>query len=144
MFTATNWIVWAFASAIFAAFTAIFAKIGIKNIDSDFATLIRTAFISLILFIFVRLTGKLQNPFAVPKVSLLFILLSAFTTGLSWVCYFRALKIGEASKVAPIDKFSIVLVVIFSVIFLGERPALKDWIGIALISLGVVFLAIKR
>lgn len=129
---------------MFAALTAIFAKIGIQNVDSDLATLIRTAIIMVVLSVFVWLTGKWSNPLLLTSKTWLFLGLSGLATGASWACYFRALKIGEASKVAPIDKLSLVLVVIFAVIFLNERPSLKDWTGIAMVAGGVILLAIKR
>jgi transporter family protein len=138
------WILWAILSAVFAAFTAIFAKIGIQDIDSDLATLIRTAFIMIIITLFVWFTGKWRNPFELTARTWLFLCLSAITTGASWICYFRALKIGDASKVAPIDKFSVVLVAIFAVILLGEKPSLKEWLGIAMVSGGVITLALAR
>lgn len=139
-----GWIYWALLSAVFAALTAIFAKIGIQGVDSDLATLVRTAIIIVVLAAFVWLAGKWSNPFNLPGKTWLFLTLSGLATGASWVCYFRALQIGEASKVAPIDKLSLVLVAIFAVIFLGERPSFKDWTGIALVASGVLVLAIKR
>lgn len=139
-----SWFYWALLSAVFAALTAIFAKIGIKNVDSDFATLVRTVIIFFVLTAFVLLTKKWTNPFSLQSQTWLFLLLSGLATGASWLCYFRALKLGEASSVAPVDKFSVVLVAIFAVIFLGERPGLKDWLGIALVGLGVVVLALKK
>lgn len=135
---------WAFLSAIFAALTAIFVKLGVQEVDSDLATLIRTAIILLVLVAFVMLTGKWSNPLTLTARTWWFLTLSALATGASWVCYFRALKLGEASKVAPIDKFSIVLVVLFAVLFLGERPSLREWSGIAMIAGGVLILAFRR
>jgi bacterial/archaeal transporter family protein len=140
----SNWFYWALLSAVFAAMTAIFAKIGIKNVDSDFATLVRTVIIFFVLTAFVILTKKWTNPFTLQGKTWLFLLLSGLATGASWVCYFRALKIGNASSVAPVDKFSVILVAIFAVIFLGERPGMKDWFGIALVGAGVVVLALKK
>jgi transporter family protein len=131
-------------SAVFAALTAIFAKIGIQGVDSDLATLIRTAVIIVVLSVFVASTGKWSNPFALPARTWLFLGLSGLATGASWVCYFRALKIGDASKVAPVDKFSLVLVAVFAFAFLGERPSLREWTGIAMVAGGVLVLAIKR
>src|ERR1700709_990486 len=119
MATSASWLYWAFLSAIFAALTAIFAKIGIQGVDSDLATLIRTAIIIVVLSVFVTYTGKWTNPFELSSKTWLFLGLSGLATGASWVCYFRALKIGDASKVAPIDKFSVVLVAVFAVCFLG-------------------------
>lgn len=144
MATTGEWFYWAFLSAVFAAFTAIFAKIGLRDVDPDFATLVRTAVIIVVLFVFVRLAGKWQNPLALHPRTLAFLCLSGLATGASWVCYFRALQLAEASRVAPIDKLSVVLVAIFAVLFLHERPAPKDWLGIAMVATGVVVLAIKR
>ena len=138
------WLPWALGSAVFAALTAIFAKIGLEGIDSDFATLVRTFVIVAVLGAFVASTGKWRNPFALPPKSVMFLVLSAFATGASWVCYFRALKIGEAAKVAPVDKLSVVLVAIFAVAFLGERPIPREWVGIALVALGVLVLSFRR
>jgi transporter family protein len=139
-----NWFLWAFLSAVFAALTAIFAKVGLESVDSDLATLIRTIIILAVLAAFLYATGKLSNPFELPARTWCFLTLSGLATGASWSCYFRALKIGDASKVAPVDKFSVVLVVLFSVVFLNERPSLREWFGICLISLGVLAIAIKR
>ena len=144
MTSSAGWIFWAMLSAIFAAFTAIFAKIGIQGVDSDLATLVRTAIIIVVLSLFVWLTGKWSNPFALPSKTWVFLSLSGLATGASWVCYFRALQLGEASKVAPIDKFSLVLVALFAVAFLGERPSLREWSGIVMVAGGVLVLAIKR
>jgi transporter family protein len=138
------WVFWALGSAGFAALTAIFAKIGIRGIDSDLATLVRTCVILVVLSAFVWFTGKWSNPFALSGKTLTFLTLSGLATGASWVCYFRALQMGEASKVAPIDKLSLVLVAFFAVIFLGERPSLREWTGIAMVAGGVLVLAIKR
>jgi transporter family protein len=140
----TGWVYWALLSAIFAALTAIFAKIGIQGVNSDLATLIRTSIIIVILSAFVILTGKWSNPFALPSKTWLFLGLSGLATGASWVCYFRALQIGDASKVAPVDKLSLVLVAIFAFAFLGERPGAREWAGIAMVAGGVLVLALKR
>ncbi|TMA95479.1 MAG: EamA family transporter [Deltaproteobacteria bacterium] len=123
------WFHWALLSAVFASLTAIFAKIGLEGVDSDFATLIRTVIILFAITWFVLYTGKWSDPFALRPKTLTFLTLSGLATGASWVCYFRALQIGDAAKVAPVDKLSVVLVAIFAVIFLGERPAAKDWLG---------------
>ena len=140
----SSWFVWALLSAVFASLTAIFAKIGLAGVDSDLATLIRTAIIIVVLSVFVYFTGKWSNPFTLAPKTWLFLTLSGLATGASWVCYFRALKIGDASKVAPVDKFSLVLVAIFAVAFLGERPSMREWVGIAMIGGGVLLLALKR
>ena len=139
-----DWFFWALLSALFAAFTAIFAKIGLQGIDSDYATLIRTIVIIGVLTAFVYLTGKWSNPFELRPKTLLFLTLSGLATGASWVCYFRALKVGEASKVAPVDKLSLVLVAIFAFVFLGERPGVREWLGILMVAGGVVVLGFRR
>ena len=139
-----GWFQWALLSAVFAAMTAIFARLGLAGIDSDFATLVRTCVILVVLAVFVVVTGKWTNPLALEPRSTMFLVLSGLATGASWVCYFRALKIGEASKVAPVDKLSVVLVAVFAVLFLHERPSVKDWLGIALVGAGVLLLALKR
>ena len=138
------WLPWALGSAVFAALTAIFAKIGLEGIDSDFATLVRTVVIVFVLGAFVTLAGKWRNPLTLPVRSLTFLVLSALATGASRVCYFRALKIGEASQVAPVDKLSVVLVAVFAVLILGERPSLREWSGIGLVAAGVLMLSIRR
>jgi len=139
-----TWFIWALLSAVFAALTAIFAKIGLTGIDSDLATLVRTGIIAVVLAAFVFATGKWTNPMTLPAKTLLFLLLSGLATGASWVCYFRALKVGEASKVAPVDKLSLVLVAVFAVLFLHERPSVRDWLGILMVGAGVLVLALKR
>ena len=144
MNSSTSWFYWAILSAVFAALTAIFAKIGIQGVDSDLATLIRTAIIIVVLSLFVMYAGKWSNPFELSAKTWLFLTLSGLATGASWVCYFRALKIGEASKVAPVDKLSLVLVAVFAFAFLGERPSLREWTGIAMVACGVLALAFKR
>ncbi|SIQ72657.1 transporter family protein [Aeromonas sp. RU39B] len=139
-----SWVLWALLSAVFAALTAILAKVGIQGMDSDLATLIRTLVIVAVLSVFVVMTGKWSNPANLPAKSWLFLILSGLATGASWVCYFRALKVGQAYQVAPIDKLSVVLVVVFAALFLGERPVPKDWLAIAMIAGGVLLLAIRR
>lgn len=140
--TAT-WQVWAFLSAIFAALTAIFAKVGVEGINSDLATLIRTVIVLITLSAILFATGQLTQPGPISGKSWLFLLLSGLGTGASWICYFRALKLGPATLVAPIDKLSVVLVALFGAVFLGERPSAYGWIGIALISAGAVLIAVK-
>ena len=144
MTTPTSWFYWAILSAVFAALTAIFAKIGIQGVNSDLATLMRTAIVILVLSAFVWFTGKWSNPLALSSRTWLFLSLSALATGASWVCYFRALQMGNASQVAPVDKFSLVLVAIFAVVFLDERPSAQEWTGIAMVAGGVLVLALKR
>ncbi len=144
MATSGSWFFWAVLSAIFAALTAIFAKVGIQGVDSDLATLVRTIVILFVLSAFIGFAGKWSNPFGLPARTWLFLGLSGLATGASWVCYFRALQIGEASKVAPVDKFSVVLVAIFAFAFLGERPSGREWLGIAMVAGGVLVLALRK
>ena len=144
METSGAWFVWALLSAVFAAMTAIFAKVGLTGVDSDLATLVRTGVIAVVLATFVIATGKWTNPLTLPAKTLLFLMLSGLATGASWVCYFRALKVGEASKVAPVDKLSLVLVAVFAVLFLNERPSGREWLGILMVGAGVLVLALKR
>src|SRR5271168_4500391 len=139
-----SWQIWALLSAFFAACTAIFAKIGVENVGSDYATFIRTIVILLALAAILFATGQFQSPGSVSRRTYLFLVLSGLATGASWVCYFRALKLGEAAKVAPIDKLSVVMVAIFAVIFLGERPSLPNWLGIVLIAAGAVLIGWRR
>ena len=144
MATISSWFFWALLSAVFAALTAIFAKIGLEDVNSDLATLVRTAVIMAVLAAFVYVTGKWRNPLELSSKTWLFLVLSGLATGASWVCYFRALKIGDASKVAPVDKFSLLLVAVFAFLFLGERPSVREWAGILMIGAGVLVLAFKR
>ena len=140
--TSNSWIFWAALSAVFAALTTIFAKVGIQNVDSDIATLIRTAFVFLLLTLFVYFSGKFSPSITITKNTWVFLGLSGLATCASWICFYRALQIGDASKVIVIDKFSIVLVAIFAVIFLGEKTLLKDWIGITLVTTGLILIAL--
>jgi transporter family protein len=144
MATASSWFFWALLSAVFAALTAIFAKLGLEGVDSDLATLVRTAVIMAVLAAFVYFAGKWSNPFALSSRTWSFLVLSGLATGASWVCYFRALKIGDASKVAPVDKLSLLLVAVFAFLFLEERPSVREWMGILMIGSGVLVLAFKR
>lgn len=139
-----QWFLWAFAAAVFAALTAIFAKMGLKNIDSDYATFIRTVVILFALSAFLSYTGKWQDPMTLSYKNWIFLVLSGLATGASWLAYFKALQIGNATQVAPVDKFSVVLTTVFAVIFLAERPTAREWLGIALISTGVLVLALRR
>jgi len=139
----SSWQVWAGLSAVFAALTAIMAKIGIADVNSDFATFIRTIVILMTLAVILYATGQFQSPGTIPARTYVFLTLSGLATGASWICYFRALKIGEAAKVAPIDKLSVVLVAIFGVIFLGEKLSGPNWLGVALIAAGAVLVAYR-
>jgi len=138
-----SWQFWALMSAVFAALTAIFAKVGIQGINSDFATLVRTLVIIGALCLFLTVTGQWQKPGEISAKSWVFLVLSGLATGASWLAYFRALQIGDASRVAPIDKLSVVLVALFGAAFLGERMSTINWLGIALIGCGVVLIALR-
>ena len=137
-----SWQLWALLSAGFAALTAIFVKVGVENINSDYATLIRTVVILAVAAGIVWATGQFQAPSSISPRTYLFLVLSGCATGASWLCYFRALKLGDAARVAPIDKLSVVLVAVFAVTFLGERLSLIGWIGIAFVGVGAVLVAI--
>jgi transporter family protein len=138
-----SWQLWALLSAAFAALTAIFAKVGVENIASDLATFVRTIVILLVTGAILLGTGQWQPPGSISGRSYLFLVLSGLATGGSWLCYFRALKLGDAARVAPIDKLSVVLVAVFGVAFLGERLSAPNWLGIALIAAGAVLVAWK-
>ncbi|MGZ5872512.1 MAG: EamA family transporter [Bradyrhizobium sp.] len=142
--TLSSWQVWAVLSAVFAALTAIFAKVGVEDINSDLATFIRTIVVLTSFTLILFWTGQLTNPGPISQKSWIFLVLSGLGTGASWLCYFRALKLGPATLVAPIDKLSVVLVALFGVVFLGERPSLNGWLGIALIAAGAVLIAFRR
>ena len=138
-----SWQFWALLSAAFAALTAIFAKVGIENVNSDFATFIRTIVILGVLGVILVGTGQWQPLSSVSQRTYLFLILSGLATGGSWICYFRALKIGDAARVAPIDKLSIVLVAVFGFLFLGEKLSGANWAGVALIAAGALLVAYK-
>jgi transporter family protein len=141
---ALPWQAWAFLSAVFAALTAIFGKVGVENINSDFATFIRTVVIVAVLAVIVMATRQAQPLSSVSPKTYAFLTLSGLATGASWLCYYRALKLGEASRVAPIDKLSVVLVAIFGVAFLGEQLSWRSWMGVVLIGAGAVLVALTR
>ena len=139
----SSWQLWAVLSAAFAALTAIFAKIGVENVNSDFATFIRTVVILVVLASLVITTGQWQPLGSVAARTYLFLGLSGFATGASWLCYFRALQLGDAALVAPIDKLSVVLVAVFGVAFLGERLSGLNWLGVGFIATGAVLVAYR-
>src|SRR6476646_1615766 len=138
-----SWLTWALLSAAFAALTAIFAKIGVENINSDLATFIRTIVILATLGAILLTIGEFQSLGSISGRTYLFLVLSGLATGASWICYFRALKLGNASQVAPIDKLSVVLVAVFGVAFLGEKLTGPNWIGVGLIAGGTFLVAFK-
>lgn len=138
-----SWQFWAILSAVFAALTAIFAKIGVENINSDFATFLRTIVILVVLAGILFSLNEFQPLDSISGRTYTFLMLSGLATGASWLCYFRALKIGNASQVAPIDKLSVVLVAVFGVLFLGEKLSGPNWIGVALIACGAFLVTLK-
>lgn len=139
-----SWQFWALLSAGFAALTAIFAKVGVENVGSDFATFIRTIVILVVVAGILLGTGQWQAPTSVSGRTYTFLVLSGIATGASWLCYFRAPKLGEASRVAPIDKMSVVLVALFGALFLGERLTGLGWTGVGLIAAGAVLVVIAN
>ena len=140
---AQPWFVWALLSAGFAALTAVFAKIGIAGVDSNLATLIRTLVVVPLAAMVAWMTGALTSPAAIPGRTWLFLVLSGLGTGASWLCYFRALQLGDAGRVAPVDKLSLVLVALFAALFLGETLSWKNWVGIAFVLVGILLVAMR-
>jgi len=137
------WPVWAVLAAVFAALTAIFAKVGVQSVGSDFATFLRTLVIVPALALLLTVTGGWQSLQSIAPRSAVFLVLSGLATGASWLCYFRALKLGDAARVAPVDKLSVVMVAVFGVAFLGERLSTINWIGVCLIAAGAILVAYK-
>jgi len=135
-----NWFLWALLSAFFAGLTAVLAKVGVQQIDSNLATAIRTVVILIFAWAVALVTWT--QPFsAIGKKTWIFLILSGIATGLSWLCYFRALQLGEASQVAPVDKLSVVVAIALAAIFLHERMTWHHWVGGVLIFTGAVVLA---
>jgi transporter family protein len=137
------WWIYALLSAFFAALTAIFAKIGIKGVDSDLATAIRTVIILIVAWLIVYFKGSFQSITSLTKCSITFICLSGIATGLSWIFYFRALQVGKVSQVAPVDKLSVALAIILSVLFLNEVLTIKTALGALLIIGGTIVLILN-
>jgi bacterial/archaeal transporter family protein len=140
---AGSWLVWALLSAVFAALTAIFAKVGVENINSDLATFVRTVVVLIALGGILAARGLFQPLTEIAGRTYLFLALSGLCTGASWLCYFRALQVGDAARVAPVDKLSVVLVAIFGVLFLSEQLSARNWAGIVMIAAGAVLVALK-
>jgi len=138
-----SWQVWALLSAVFAAFTAIFAKVGVAGIHPDVAMLIRTIVILIVLTALVAASGETSSLRHASERTWVFLVLSGLATGASWWCYFRALQLGDAARVAPLDKLSVVLVAVFGVGFLGERLGPVNWIGILMISAGAWLVTLR-
>jgi bacterial/archaeal transporter family protein len=137
-----SWILWALLSATFAALTAVFAKVGVGGIDSDIATFVRTAVVLAVLATILAVRGLLPSVTEISGRGFTFLALSGLATGASWLCYFRALQIGDAARVAPVDKLSVVLVAVFAAVFLGEHLALHNWLGVVLIAGGALLVAL--
>ena len=143
MIGVSPWLPWALLSACFAALTAILAKVGVSEIDSNFATFIRTIVIFLFVGSLLLVWGGAQPISQVPRRALLFLILSGLATGASWLCYFRALILGQAAEVVPVEKISVVLAAVLGVLFLSEQLTPRAWVGILLITSGVVLMAYK-
>jgi transporter family protein len=137
-----DWRTYAALSALFAALTAIFGKLGVSEINSDLATFLRTIVVLAVSALFVSARSEWQNPAQLSSKGLAFLILSGTATGLSWLCYYRALQTGPASRVAPIDKLSVVLVAVFAVAFLGERLTWRVGIGAVFVSAGAALMAL--
>jgi transporter family protein len=137
-----SWLVWSLLSALFAALTAILAKLGVERIDPNLATAVRTSVVVVFTWLIAFLYRQPNSFASFTGKSWLFLALSGCATGLSWLCYFRALQIGQASRVAPIDKLSVVLVILFAAIFLGERLTWGKGIGVLLIAAGAITIAL--
>lgn len=139
-----SWPFWALLSAGFASLTAILAKVGVQGVNSDYATFVRTIVILVFIFAILMFTGQFQSFTALTRRSQIFLILSGLATGFSWLCYFRALKLGPVSQVAPIDKLSLLLVAVMGVVFLGEKLQPRNWLGVILMAVGALLLALKQ
>lgn len=139
----TWWPLWAFLSAIFAAVTAIFAKVGVQGVNSNYALFVRTVVVILFLIALLATTGEFQALSSITRRSQVFLVLSGLATGVSWLCYFRALQLGPVSRVAPVDKLSLLMVAILGVVFLGETMSIRNWLGVVLMAIGALLVAIK-
>ncbi len=137
------WIIWALLSACFAALTAVLAKVGVAHVNPDAATWIRTVVILIVLSAMVIASGEIRSVAGASGRTYLFLALSGLATGASWLCYFRALSLGDAARVAPLDKLSVVLIALFGVAFLGERLSALNWLGIALIGAGAWLVTLR-
>jgi transporter family protein len=138
----SSWLFWALLAAVFAALTAVFAKVGVSEINSNFATFLRTVVVVVALGLLIWTTGETQSLSTLSPKTSVFLVLSGLATGASWLCYFRALQLGNVSQVAPIDKLSVVLVAIIAAVFLGESMSLTGWSGVALIGVGALLVAV--
>ena len=139
----SSWQLWALLSAVFAALTALFAKVGVEAIPSDLATFIRTLIVAAVLALILAASGQFQSPASISGRTYLFLLLSGLGDGASWLCYFLTLQLGDAARVAPVDKLSIVLVAVFATIFLGEKLSAVNWAGVVLCTAGIILVAVR-
>lgn len=139
----TSWIPWAIMSALFAALTAVFGKVGVEAVSSHLATLLRTLVILPLLILIVALTGTWQPINAIPARTMAFLAISGVATGASWLCYYRALQLGPVFGVASVDKMSVLLVALFAVSFLGERLSPRNWVGIGLVAVGLILVMVR-
>uniref|UniRef100_UPI00374456B1 EamA family transporter n=1 Tax=Sedimentitalea todarodis TaxID=1631240 RepID=UPI00374456B1 len=137
-----SWLFWAMLAAVFAALTAVFAKVGVAEINSNFATFLRTMVVVVALGLLVSATGETQPLSTISIKTSLFLVLSGLATGASWLCYFRALQLGKVSQVAPIDKLSVVIVALIAAMFLGEKMSMTGWSGVGLIGIGAFLVAV--
>ena len=138
----SSWVFWALLSASFAALTAICAKLGVETINPDFATMLRTVVIVGVLAAIVSATHQWQPLGTISPRAYGFLVLSALGTGGSWLCYFRAMKLGEAARVAPVDKLSVLFVAVLAALFLGEKLSALNWLGVGLVGLGALLVAV--
>ena len=138
-----HWFFWSLLSAVFAAITAVFAKAGLDNVNSHVATAVRTTVVLVFASGLVLATGNAGNVLQLTKRHWLLLTCSGLATGVSWICYFRALQEGEASRVVPVDRLSVVFVMLFSALWLGESVTLKSFVGAILVTVGAVILAFK-
>jgi transporter family protein len=138
-----NWLIWALLSALFAALTAILAKVGVEHINSNLATAIRTTVILVFTWGIALATGSVPELAAIAPRTWLFLAASGVATGLSWLCYFRALQLGDVAKVAPVDKLSVAIAIVLAVLFLGEKLKPQETIGAALVVIGVIVMVVK-
>lgn len=144
MMQGLGWPVWAVLSALFAALTAIFGKIGVAEVNSNLATLLRTVVILAFIGAIVAWRGEWQSPLSLPRRSVIFLVLSALATGLSWLCYYRALQLGPASRVAPVDKLGVALTILLGVVLLGEKVSWQAALGGALVVAGALVLSLVK
>lgn len=139
---ANSWQAWALLAAVFAALTAIFAKIGVEGVNSNFATFLRTIVVVVALGLLLASTGQFESLSTLSTRTMVFLVLSGLATGASWLCYFRALQMGQAGQVAPVDKLSVVFVAVLGALFLGEQLSALAWGGVVLIAAGAVMVAL--